>query len=378
MLYHLLVAEHPEDIVALEEHDDVSIIKKNGHWYIEQATSSQDKNPLTNKSSKPWKTISNWVRGIENNIYPAENTDFVLYVLQDRKPQSLIKLLHDANTEKEAEIALKKCKKFFQKEDVTSDLKEHLDIIFDDKYRDTVKKIIARFKIVVGNSDPDFEIKCVIANQPYSENRAKQFLIFTQGWVDQITNALLASKQKAIIKRQQFLSSQAHFNERYCSSTRMEFVLGEHEQPSKDALIAQVKLSPTYIKQLKIIELDQGMLLRAAGDYLKACVYRTKMSQSSEYTATVFTEYEEELKITWSNQKLLCDIPALSDVAFGQKLYASCNDKNKDFLDKTTPDFFTRGNYHYLANAPLENLEIGWHRDFKSRLKKFVDEGESE
>lgn len=368
MIYHLLTATEPNDVISLEVDEDVSVRKIDGSLYLEQITSSQDDNPISNKAVKPWHTLANWVAGMSNNMYPSGKTKFVLYVLQNRNMGSLIKKMHEAKNIDEAKKALKAIKKKFDDEGISDDKKEALKTIFDPEYEAFVLEIIVNFQVQVGNSKADCGVLSALENEPYQGSRLNHFSTFVQGRVTSLVDELHASKQRAIISRKDFLLIQKEFNDRYCESTKLTFVLSQDEKGSADDMKLQLENSPNYIKQLKLIEADQDFLLSAAADFFNTSVYKSKMAEGMEYSSDDYSSFEDELISSWQNEKMFLDTPELGDVELGKKLCASCCKHKKTFANRETEDFFVRGSYHALADAPLKDLRIGWHRKYKEKL----------
>lgn len=378
MLYYLLKAEHPSVSVAFEIHEDVSLFDAKGRVIlVEQVTSSQGSNPLANKALKPWKTLAGWVRGVNNGLYKAEDAAFVLYVLQEKKAGSYVQALHDASNQADAQAAIISARDFFWgtapkyelKEKVADGLSEYLDEIFEADIN-KVANIIAKMQIVVGVSDPDKDINDAIDNYHYMPARALQFKTYCEGRLREKMIQLLAAGEAVSLTRAWFLGIIREFNLRYDSNSYIDFVLTEEEKPTDSQLALQITNAPMYINQLKIIEMDNSTLLRAAGDFLKAAVYRTKMSESGEYGEDAFRRYEEDLVDVWHSQKLVCENGTGTDEEFGRKLFGSCCATSVRFIGKDVPLYVGRGNFHSLANSQLKDLALGWHRNFKDILKK--------
>lgn len=77
-LYHLLKAT-AGCTVCVEVHGDVATLLPNGHIIAEEDKSSIVSNPVTDKSTDLWKTLSNWVDGIKTGEFDSSNTTFVLF-----------------------------------------------------------------------------------------------------------------------------------------------------------------------------------------------------------------------------------------------------------------------------------------------------------
>jgi len=363
MLFYLLTAQNDEQ-VAYEVWDDVTVIKKDGHFLVEQITSAQSNNPLTDTSPKPWHTIANWVRGAKAGSYDAEKADFILYVLQSNPLGNLLKALQEANSIEKAKIALDTARIHFwgaspsypKRQSVAQNKKENLEVIFGAD-QNIICNIIKNFKVVTGNSDPETELKEAVANTHFSPNVQDDLLNRTIGWLKRKKDGYLAEQKRCIVSRKELLVFLNQMQRSYDSSSNLNYVLDE---PSENEAQTQVSRSPMYIKQLEIIELRDSDKIGAAKDFLKSSAFSTKMAASGEYSADHFEKFDADLLAVWDAKRLAIEDPAATDVVHGKRLYGNCRlEQNVRILDKYLPAFFIAGSFHRLANAALDKLEIG-------------------
>ncbi len=104
LCFHLLTCPAKAN-VSLEYLDDVAIHYADGNVLLEQTKSALKKNPLTDWSDELWKTIANWIDGIESGKLTLSKSRFQLYVT----PPHLgdwAQALSDATTATDAENVL--------------------------------------------------------------------------------------------------------------------------------------------------------------------------------------------------------------------------------------------------------------------------------
>lgn len=209
MFIYLLQAQHKNDKVAIEVHEDVSVEKNDGSMLVEQITSSQDTNPITDDHEKFWKTLANWIQGVEDKVYAPQTTSFTLYVLQKRTPGKLIKKFIAATDLASAKKALVEAKAYFwgaapaysKKATVPANKKGHLEKIFSYD-ENTVAEIIKNFSLKVGTGNVDDDIQEGLSNLHYKPLRAQDFKMYMLGALSVITQSHISKKERAVIARE--------------------------------------------------------------------------------------------------------------------------------------------------------------------------------
>ena len=124
----------------------------------------------------------------------------------------------------------------------------------------------------------------------------------------------------------------------------------------------------TYVRQLRIINLDDADTIRAVTEFLKASADRAEWAKKGLVDATSLGEFEEELKVTWKNKSLQSELIHKSKVEDerGQLLYVDCMGHSSLVNGLLAPGHFVRGSWHALSDSK----HIGWHPRYLERLKE--------
>jgi hypothetical protein len=100
-------------------------------------------------------------------------------------------------------------------------------------------------------------------------------------------------------------------------------------KPSFTEIGNEVERFDTYIKQLKLIDIDETTLFEAASDYLRIKVEKTEWAQRGIVTADSFDDYHDALCRTWTNQKRLSETQYGSEpIKCGQVIYSNCSQQS--------------------------------------------------
>ena len=127
----------------------------------------------------------------------------------------------------------------------------------------------------------------------------------------------------------------------------------------------------TYVHQIRIIKIDETEILAAINDFLMSSTDRTAWAEDGHVSPTAMKTYSEELSRTWKRKSDTVSIAYSdkSEIDRGKLLYNDCMGHVAKLQGLETPEHFTRGSFHSLA----EDHEIGWHPNYKTELTR--DEG---
>jgi hypothetical protein len=141
------------------------------------------------------------------------------------------------------------------------------------------------------------------------------------------------------------------------------------KNPTKEEIEIELKLRK-YVRQLEIIDCNEDEKIRAVRDYLRSSNDRTYWSEQCLVQESSFDEFEENLIRTWGNLKKKTSIvySDRNEIIKGQCLYNECQLYVGKLEGIEVPDHFTPGSFHKLSDEEA----IGWHFDYKSKLKKLI------
>ena len=135
-----------------------------------------------------------------------------------------------------------------------------------------------------------------------------------------------------------------------------------------------------FYKQLELICASSNRMKNSLSDYYRAFKQRANWVRDDLLYVNELEKYEERLIDEWNHaftnmQEDLDENSESSDndkIREGRKLLKQIENKDIRIRSKCDEAFVMRGSYHILANQ----LRVGWHVDFKERLKYLLDEVE--
>jgi len=367
-LHHLLKADFG-DVIFLEYFGDVSTQHTDGTVITEEDKSSISDNPITDRSENLWKTLHNWILAVENGSLDVETTTFVFYIPHTKYSGVFIKKFHDARNEKEAAEALDFVRNELWGDSPTFELKERVSVTIS-AYVDKVflnemlsVRIISRFSFEQGDRAGYAELEKVIGNSVVPPEHAFDYQMHCLGWIKRQIDLLISAGEIARITRAEFLEESRKILRKF---DREGILKSAATKPSDTEARGRVEKTPTYIRQLELIDAEYDEKLSAVCDYLMAEDDRyTWITNGSIHPQSV-DDFENNLMRTWKNfQGEVSAIHAeLTSVRRGAAVYFKCKQHSTTIEDNPLPDHLISGTYHSLAGKPV----LGWHPNWESLL----------
>ncbi|MGN9403817.1 ABC-three component system protein [Pseudomonas syringae] len=357
---HLLLAPAGSH-VALEILDDTDVVQPDGEVLVEQSKSGLVTNPISDWSIDLWKTFANWIDTIEAGHIDLAHTRFHLYVVQ-QKQGDIVDLLKFSHSIEYAREAVEKIKKRFKKEKPTGCEKYLKKFLNYDPHK--LHQLIVRFSYDCGDSDPIKPIKDILRNT-VADISLDEVCCTVIGWVKLRSDELIGARKHAALEKNLF----ADWLSTYCSKFSYEYLL-TYTVPTPEHLEVEANISkhPVMMHQLELIEQGQREKLRAMTDFMRPKTGKTRWAEVGFIVESQFEDYVDDLKKLWRSNYL--DIKGstskLTHVEKGELLFLRCHALNPPLNGKSTPDYFPRGTFHYLADKQL----IGWHPKYKELLEK--------
>lgn len=361
-LCHLLNCT-PGSVVCVEVHGDVATIHSNGFKTAEEDKSSVNSNPVTDKSSDLWKTLSNWIDAVKTGELDIEKTKFILFRNKSGR-QGIADAFHSANSADEIEKALDNA--IVKMSDIDQ---EHVAWMYYENVinnnRQILKKIIENFTLETGSGDGFDEVEALLKKLHVPAKSIKDLATHLGGWILRNVTNKISQKKDARISWEDF---NAAFLERFEQARRLELIDFTLEvPPSEDQIKFQISLRPRYLLQAELVGCDHEDLLGAVTDFLKARTNRDRWIEHELLDEISAEEFETRLHRFWKNAKSTIKIinKELDPVERGRLLYNQCQIRQETIKNSELPDSTVAGTYHALANG----LKLGWHEDWESRLK---------
>lgn len=380
MLYELISVD--DRVVSVEKLDDVAV-EIDGKVFAEQIKSvTSANNPLAERSAVFWKTLYNWCTYIENGSLPSDAIlRFVVVANITINPGSIQEAFNKAHSDAEAQMALSYAKNVILgniQGDASIDVyatlpdtyKDYIRYLFDDVRNDIVCNIIKAMEIEVHNNTYDEELLKRFNNQTIPTEYADILLTYMLGWVTQTVESFTKNNTPAFIAAKDFREALKAQIRALDIKTILHAV---SEVPSNAEQGDEVERLDTYIKQLKMIDVDDTTLYEAASDFLRTKVDKIEWAKRGLVIDQSFIDYNDALYRAWMNRKKLMSLQFTADpIACGQAIYFSCREdsEHQKLQGIEVPPFFGSGSLQILANFPTNAPKIGWHPQYIELLKE--------
>ncbi|AOV99674.1 ABC-three component system protein [Dehalococcoides mccartyi] len=380
MLYELISVD--DRVVSVEKLDDVAV-EIDGEVIAEQVKSvTSANNPIAERSSVFWKTLYNWCTYIEEGSLPSEAVlRFVVVANCTITPGSIQESFKNTHSDAEAQKALNDAKNAilgtppdYPIADVYAALpdtyRDYMKYLFDDSRAKTVCDIIKAMEIEIHNDTYDEDLLKRFSNQIIPAEYADLLLTDMLGWVTRTVESFTKDNKPAYIAAKDYREA---LNVQIRASDTKTILRAVSRVPSNAEQSGEVERLDTYIRQLKLVEMDDTTLYEAASDFLRTKVDKIEWAQRGIVNAQSFYDYHDALCRTWTNRKQLMGLQFGTDpIACGKAVYFSCRDDSgrQKLQGVEAPPFFGSGSLQGLANDPADAPRIGWHPQYMDLLKE--------
>lgn len=379
--------------VSFKLHDDVDTQTEEGItlYQIKHSVRKSSKGEtinLSNRDTDLWKTISIWMKFIEEQPDILENTKFQLITnkaISKNKFVEAIEAFHDTHSVedlKSAFVTIKESKRP-EKSKIESDksVNNHLNvsqIISDLLNKDYLKEFCSRISISKTSDILKEDIKRIMGNRfGLNHNR-----------IDWVYNKLMTSLKDDsivnIINKTPVSYSGSIFTERYQSildigrkklNFRFDYSLDSLSGDFRDFL---------FIKQLISIDDTKDDDLDRIADLTKNWLFFNNNLQEHWNNNDIIHEdvkrLTEDVYAKWRTYYHSNHRRIISEATCSELCEAGCNTVDSmrqcEFLLADTPlgNFLSEGCIYYYSNSATEIIPdlplIGWHRDWKNKFKK--------
>ena len=380
MLYELISVD--DRVVSVEKLDDIAI-ELDGNVIAEQVKSvTSSNNPLAERSPVFWKTLYNWCTYIEDGSLPSDVVlRFVIVANSTITPGTIQVSFENAHSDAEAQKALADAKNAIlgtPPDDPTIDVyaalpdiyRDYMKYLFDDARVKTVCNIIKSMEIQIHNDTYDQDLVERFNNQTIPAEYADLLLTDMLGWVTQTVESFTSANKPAYISAGEYRKA---LNTQIRASDTKTILRAVSQVPSSTQQVDEVERLDTYIRQLKLIELDNTNLYEAASDFLRTKVDKIEWAQRGIVNELSFNDYHDALYRTWTSRKQLMELQYRVDpIACGKAIYFDCRDRSaqQKLQGIETPPFFGSGSLQGLANDPADTPRIGWHPKYVDLLRE--------
>jgi hypothetical protein len=375
-LFLLLTSKTNDPAISIEKYDDVSI-EENG--IVQELTQIKlhikSTKSLSDASEDLWKTLRIWSTAIREKQVDLDEIKFTIITTCIASKGSIASMLKpnglgDKRNESEALTKLRSIATHSDSRSNAEGRKSFLKLS-DDEQEQLVRKII------VLDSSPDI---IDIADQIKKEIRifcrpqfVDSFFQRLEGWwMGKIIHVLITNGESSPIIYQSELNSfiQDLVEQFHLDNLPIDFAdpldLDEDDIPESKKI---------FIKQLELVTFEKPRIKHAISDYYRAFQQRSKWVREDLLLTDELISYEKRLLDEWS--RLFDDMKedispdALEDekIKKGRDLFRLIDSKSGiNIRPRCTDPYIMRGSYHLLA----DELRIGWHVDFVSRLEDLL------
>lgn len=364
LLTHYLLDTPRGCVLSLEVVDDVGIASPDGTAVAVQSKSALVGNPIADHSLQLWKTFANWLHLIAEGSVTLESTTFILYVSRPTAG-AIAESFHKVSSIEEAIVALEDVRNsmwgeppnYAKRPEVAESIRDYVTEVLEDA---NTPALLARFKLKLGSGSPMSDLTATLEKQFLAEGQIQELLHQILGWVRVRVAGQLEQKKPAFISRDEFYTETNAFVRKI--SVR-NILRSFARQPTPEE--QEAELTRMYVRQLRLIDLDDDDVLAAVSDFLRAASDRVDWAKKGLVHESSFDEFNDALHGAWRNHRIgaLARYPA-EPTSHGQSLYSDCM-THKAFLEGiVTQDDFVRGCFHALS----DELAVGWHPDYKAEL----------
>lgn len=362
-----------ESKVGIETEDDVVTKLRNGETIREQDKHSTTKNiPFGNRSYDLWNTLYIWTSAIKRQDIKSDSTRFFMVTNKILDPRSLAQQISSA--EKEEEII--KCYEALEKEwqklpPENSKLRPKMIAISKCKKSSLLSLIknITCLDATTRTSGNELRKEVLSALHVPSTSNGEAIFESLIGWIFNTVLELWRNNRDAWISR-------IDFDNRYqiiCDLIRRKRL---RFSPANEILInkgeREVHTKRLFFKQLEIISVDLEIAYEAIDDFIRLNREKLRTAQSGDLSKEEWDPFYDELITKWKSifRYEKEDINT-SPESIGRKIYHKTLSQQALLAGVAPESYIISGSYQSLS----DNLLVGWHPDYKVRLKRYKKGG---
>jgi hypothetical protein len=299
--------------------------------------------------------------------------------LAKRRTGKLVRMFHEAQTEKDAKAALDYARsqlwgtapKYPKKKKLAKTLAPFVDHILDVSSAEAVA-IVQRFTLAVAVKDPLRDLRPKVKSKWVRPESVEIVIQHAHGWIKEKIDGLLLEGKAAALNVDEFSAEMQAFLQRVDFRLILTAIAGTLELTDDTIAAEQVR---TYVRQLELIEYSEEDVIEAINHFLRASAERVAWSKAGIVHDKSFDDYEESLVTYWKNKQTVHQVihKSLTCVDRGKLLLADCGLHQPKLQGLEVPAFFTPGSFHALA----EDETVGWHPEYKSLLNAGTSHGNS-
>lgn len=375
-LYELISLD--DRIVSVEAYDDVAVETEDTVIAEQMKSVLSGNNPTANRAIDFWKTIKNWCEYIKSKELPDKNLvlKYVIVASHGLPLGAIPQSFSDSDNEASAKSALDKARTALlgntaeEGKTLGAELKQYIDYCFAPENEHLVCKTISFMKIEVHEETYDDELITRFSHQPIPPEYTDVLFYAMLGWVTEQVHQFTKQNKPAYISSADY---QKALVAQIRSKNQSSILNAISVSPTEIDMQQEIDRHDTYIKQLELINMEVPEIYRAASDFLRTGVEKTEWGKRGIVIEENLEDYNDSVKRIWDARVMLANNQHFDDeIKKGKGIYAQCSldVQNIKLQGATPPSFFGNGTLHTMANEPNDSPLIGWHPDYKEKLKE--------
>jgi len=373
LLWALLrLRNEPSFLVSIETLDDVEFATTGGTPTDLLQTKHHRENSasLSNASEDLWKTLRVWFSGVASGAIPPEASLNLLTTTHAPDGSAAARLRSLSRDVEGACTALDATA-----QSSTSDANEPAYKVYLEASRTERIAVLDRVT-VLDSSDNVTDLDDALQREIFwavDRGNHAAFLDRLEGWwlrrvIQQLTGQVTGQIASADIEaqmsdlREQFRQDSLPIDDDLLEFTLDEATMAAHSES-------------TFVRQLELAKAGQRRIGAAVRDYYRAFEQRSRWLRDDLLVQLDLTKYEKRLSEEW---ELIFD-------AMGDEVGVDASEAEKELAARqvlawaerelipirsgVTEPFLCRGSFHMLS----DEIRIGWHPDFRDRLKTVIE-----
>jgi hypothetical protein len=358
--------------IAIENLDDIDIIKDGNKLQLIQTKLHRNLDFLTNSSADLWKTIRIWCSNFKDKKFQIENTILTIVTTGIAPDGSIANMLRPiACGGRDVEVAVEKLIDIANRSTSQTNLPAYT--IFKSLSKEEQILLVEKIQVLDASSTIIDLRQKIINILTYSARKEYVEAVYEHivGRWNELVISHLYGKSSDYISHKLLSNMIDDIREQYYKES-LPINFPQAMQIEEKDLDEDERI---FIEQLKLVQIGEKRIKHAISDFYRSSRQRSlwikdfliPIFELETYDAKLYEEWdmifatmEEDLETVANEEDM---------VKMGRKLYSEVMRLNIHIRHRCTEEFITRGSYHILANQ----LRLGWHVCFKDCLSHLLD-----
>lgn len=367
-LYELITRPEPNLKVSIEDKEDVSIEIGNYLEFIQVKSSTADSTqPLADGYIDFWKTLCHWIDKSKKYSSRYEIGAYRYSVSSEHEIRvgEIAETFQGAHGKEAAASILTKIHDRYNSGDLAIP-QQYADKLFLLDNRMIVTSIIALFSYEL-HVDFQNQLKKLFFNSgTHKQLHNEPIFNSISGWLDDQVAPFTQKGNPAHIRWGDFHDETIAQADRFIADPLASTV----DDPDDEEIAKEADRSPTYLRQLNLIDISGEQKIEAIIDTLRCSKQICEWAESLEIVDKGLRQYDDTLFEKWYSIANICRIEESDEKIAGKKTYFRTRGDTLAFVlqGKTVPPFISHGRLNHLASNPTHSPRIGWHPRYIEKL----------